>query len=128
MKRVVLIVDDDEQFLSSLARSLKRGGFSVLTASDGCDVDAALDKHRVDLVLLDLHMPGMNGWEVMRRLREPPIGVSAGPRPTPKVVIVSGRSEDDAERFARRLGAAAYLRKPIWGRQVLSAVRDVLAH
>ncbi len=116
----VLIVDDDTKFLSFLARTLRRNGYVVLTANDGCEVPEVLSHTHVDLLVLDLQMPGMNGWEVIRSLR-------AEPQPLPKVVVVSGRSEDDTVAFVRRLGADAFLSKPCWGDELLATVRQVLA-
>ena len=65
----VLIVDDDMKFLSFLARILRRGGYAVLTANDGCEVPEMLLRTHIDVLVLDLQMPGMNGWEVIRSLR-----------------------------------------------------------
>ncbi len=122
----VLIVDDDMKFLSFLARILRRGGYAVLTANDGCEVPEMLLRTHIDVLVLDLQMPGMNGWEVIRSLR----GEAAQPQLSqrPKVVVVSGRSEDDTAAFVRRLGADAFLTKPCWGDQLLATVRHVLAH
>jgi DNA-binding response OmpR family regulator len=131
LRRTVLIVDDDTKFVTFLARTLKRDGFHVLTASDGSEVSDLLASHRVDVMLLDLQMPGMNGWEVMRRLRSQPVGTApAGAAATtkPKIVVLSGRNEDETAAFVRRLGADAYLTKPSWGDEVLATVRGVLTN
>ncbi len=128
LRPTALIVDDDKKFLTFLARTLKRGGFYVMTANDGCEVPDLLAKSRVDVLLLDLQMPGMNGWELIRQLH-----TKTAPQPTavahwrtPKVVVLSGRSEDETAAFVRRLGADAYLTKPSWGDQILATVRGVL--
>jgi len=125
IRPTVLIVDDDKKFLTFVARTLKRGGFYVMTAHDGCEVPDLLSKARIDVLLLDLQMPGMNGWEVMRRLRA---NATAGDAavPVPKVVVLSGRNEDETAAFVRRLGADAYLTKPSWGDQIIATVRGVL--
>lgn len=124
-----LIVDDDIQFLTFLSHTLKRGGFSVLTASDGCEVSELLAHTQVDLLVLDLQMPGMNGWEVLRSLRDSPNAVIRSQnKPRPKIVVVSGRNEDETVTFVRRLGADAYLMKPLWGDELLSTVRSVMSH
>jgi two-component system, OmpR family, response regulator len=126
LRPTVLIVDDDRKFLTFLARTLKRGGFYVMTARDGCEVPDVLSSSRVDVLLLDLQMPGTNGWEVIRQLRAKPIGPGGGS--LPKVVVLSGRNEDETAAFVRRLGADAYLTKPSWGDQILATVRGVLAN
>ena len=128
IRPTVLIVDDDKKFLTFLVRTLKRGGFYVMTAHDGCEVPDLLSKSRIDVLLLDLQMPGMNGWEVMRQLRArttiPRDG--DGVVRAPKVVVLSGRNEDETAAFVRRLGADAYLTKPSWGDQIIATVRGVL--
>lgn len=126
MKPTILVVDDDAQFLTFLDRTLKRGGFSVITASDGCEVPDILEKNRVDAMLLDLQMPGMNGWEVLRAMKEQSPGAPRKQTKRPKVIIVSGRNEDETVSFVRRLGADAYLMKPLWGDEILATVRGVL--
>jgi len=127
MAPTVLIVDDDRTFLSFLSRTLKRGGFHVLEASDGSEVPEVLSSHDVDILLLDLLMPGVNGWEVLRSLNRVALEASVSAK-RPKVVVVSARDEDDTVAFVRRLGAAAYLTKPLRGEQVLRTVRRVLMH
>lgn len=127
MKPTILVVDDDVQFLTFVDRTLKRGGFSVITATDGCEVPDILERNRIDLMLLDLQMPGMNGWEVLRTLKEQPGALTPKRGDRPKVVIVSGRNEDETVSFVRRLGADAYLMKPLWGDEILATVRSVLS-
>jgi adenylate cyclase len=119
----VLIVDDDAKSLRFFARVLRRGGYAVLTASDGCEVPEVLSRTPVDLLVLDLQMPGMNGWEVLRSLRATRVR-----QPLPKVVVISGRSEDDTAAFVRRLGADDFLTKPCWADQLLASVERVLAN
>ena len=128
MTRTILLVDDDAKFLTFLGRTLKRAGFTVLTANDGCEVPDLLSRRHVDAVVLDLQMPGMNGWEVMRALRaQIPLPSPAGEAERPKVVVVSARNEDETAAFVRRLGADAYLTKPLWGPQLLDTVSQVLS-
>lgn len=129
LRPTVLIVDDDAKFLTFLSRTLKRGGFHVLTACDGSEVSDLLAGNRVDVLLLDLQMPGVNGWEVIRQLRREPVGAGVGAKPLvrPKVVVLSGRNEDETSSFVRHLGADAFLSKPPWGDQLLATVRGLLA-
>jgi len=126
MKRTVLAVDDDVQFLTFVDRTLKRVGFNVLTASDGSEVPEILDSSRIDILLLDLQMPGMNGWEVLRTLKAGPTGRPRRIGVRPKVIVVSGRNEAETVAFVQRLGADAYLIKPVWGDDLLASVRSVL--
>jgi len=124
----VLVVDDDVKFLSFVARTLKRGGFAVLTASDGAEVADVLGRHTVDVLVLDLQMPGMNGFEVIRSLQQPLLAGITPQAERPRVVVLSGRDESDTAAFTQRLGADAYLTKPCWGDQLLATVHHVLGH
>ena len=131
MKPTVLICDDDRKFLRFLGHAFTRGGFDVLTASDGQEVPDLLSRHAVDVVLLDLQMPGMNGWEVLRRVGRDSatadVMLRTQMRKRPKIVVLSGREEDDTASFVRHLGADAYLTKPQWSKQIVTTVRRVLA-
>ena len=123
----VLVVDDDANVREFLSRTLKRAGFSVLTASDGCEVAELVATTAIDLLVLDLQMPGMNGWEVIRSVRDQLNAAQLRGRAHPKIVVVSGRDEDETAAFVRRLGADAFLRKPLWGQQLVRTIRSVLA-
>lgn len=122
MKPTVLIVDDDTKFLTFVGHKLKRGGYRVLSANDGCEVPELLARTHVDVLVLDLQMPGMNGWELIRHLADR----SVFPNTRPKIVVISGRDEAETQAFVRRLGADVFLTKPLWGEQILSALAQVL--
>ncbi|HYD47494.1 MAG TPA: response regulator [Terriglobales bacterium] len=121
----ILVVDDDADIRMSLQWMLERAGFEVLTAGDGSDVEDTLRRVHVHVVMLDLQMPGMNGWEVIRSLKERPLpGAKTSVRP--KVIVVSGRDEPETVSFVKRLGADAYAVKPLTADQVVQLVREVL--
>lgn len=126
MNRTALVVEDDPKFLTFIGRTLKRAGFDVLTANDGAEVSDVLDRKRVDVVVLDLEMPGMNGWEVMRSFRERTRMKGWRHGESPKVVVVSGRAERETVEFVQRLGVDAYLTKPVLGKELVAGVRGVL--
>src|SRR5512135_3206073 len=68
----ILVADDDPQILSVISRQLTRLGYRVLEASDGAAALASARQHRPDLILLDVLMPHMSGWEVAREVRQDP--------------------------------------------------------
>jgi CheY-like chemotaxis protein len=102
----VLLVEDNDDIRESYATLIRERGYDVQTAVNGRD---ALDKLEaagsVDVILLDLMMPVMDGWQFRRRLLDEPKWAAI------PVVLMSGAGE--LERHARSLGAAAYLEKPI---------------
>ena len=102
---VVLIVDDDAAIRNALAEAVRDLGFDPLPAASGGDALAALDEKTVDAALLDLRMPGMDGLEVLRRIR-------AGPQ-APPVTILTAHATATNTIEAMRLGAFDHLTKPI---------------
>ena len=100
----ILVVDDSRVQLLYVSRILEKHGWRVITASDGLE---ALDRVRgVDLILLDIHMPGMDGYQVCKLVRENP-ETSHVP-----IVLLSGREESWDNERGRLAGAETYLTKP----------------
>src|SRR6202035_2147568 len=69
-RKRILVIDDDLPLRGMLAAALRQAGFQVLLAGDGGEGHRALTLHRPNVVLLDLAMPGVNGWDFLQRLRE----------------------------------------------------------
>ncbi len=114
MKRSALIVDDDESTRFVLSRALEGMGWQVVVADDGADVPTLVARHCFDLLLLDLYMPGMNGFEVLRQIRGREGVMPAGcTLPSVPVLVVSGEAYAASLRNAKALGADAYLVKPV---------------
>jgi CheY-like chemotaxis protein len=129
MKRAGLIVDDDESTRFVLARALEGLGFRVVVADDGADVPDLLVADRFDLLVVDLYMPGMNGFELLRRIRRPDPGFLPAPR-TPsgvRVLVVSGEGHPASISNAKGLGADDYLVKPVDIDRFEQAVRRMTA-
>jgi two-component system KDP operon response regulator KdpE len=112
----LLIVDDEPNVRSSLARSLGGHGYDVSAAVDGVAALDVLTREQFDAVLLDLMMPGMDGFEVLRRLQ----GVSTVP-----VIVLSARGDEDDKIRALDLGADDYVTKPFGIRELLARLRAV---
>lgn len=112
----ILIVDDEGASLEFLAGLLKQAGYAVFFAAAGAEALALLEKNSYDLVLLDIQMPGLDGFTVMQRLREYPEH-----RATP-VIFLTGLTgpKNVCEAFDR--GAADYITKPFSEREVLVRV------
>jgi putative two-component system response regulator len=118
---VVLCVDDAEELLALMAKAL-RTDYLVLTASDpGTALDLAAGQPRPDLILLDVEMPGANGFEVLRVLKSE--GATAGI----PVVFLTGTEKPEYEVEALDLGAVDYIRKPVSAAVLKAHVRKRLA-
>jgi CheY-like chemotaxis protein len=122
-----LIVDDDRSIRFVLREALLQSGWSVAEVDDGSLVEEQLETRRYDLLLLDLYMPGMNGFEVLRRVRRPFAGVAPVWKtpPTVGIIVLSGAAGREGLEFATRLGADACLPKPFEIADVLAAVREI---
>src|SRR4051812_4411170 len=110
----VLIADDDQDLLQLLRFSLSQAGFDTVVAADGT---AALHRFREsepDLVLLDVNMPEMNGFEVCKAIRE---------RSSVPILILTARNQEEDLVHALTLGADDYVSKPFSPRALLARVR-----
>lgn len=100
----LLIVDDETNFLNAIARRLQMRGFDVTTACDGRTAIDIARRHRFDLALLDLKMPGMNGRQVLEVLKSEHKYL--------EVIILTGHGSLDSAVECTKLGAYGYLPKP----------------
>lgn len=113
----ILVVDDDPEILELLEQYLTQQGFEVLTALDGTAMDAVLEEEEVDLIVLDLMLPGEDGLSIARRLKK------ASDMP---IIILSAQGEDVDRIVGLEIGADDYLGKPFNPRELLARVRAVL--
>lgn len=113
----ILLVDDDLQILPLLQRGLAFEGFEVYTATDGESGLAAAKQHQPHLVLLDITMPGPNGFEVCRRLRQ---------QEDIAIIMLTARDEVMDKVNALNLGADDYIPKPFAFDELLARIRAVL--
>jgi CheY-like chemotaxis protein len=101
----VLVVDDEPDAVYLLREFLEAKGYEVLTASDGEEALQKVKEERPHVILLDVRMPGMNGLEVLKRVRE--IDHEVG------VIMVTAVNEEETGRQALQLGAFDYITKPL---------------
>jgi len=121
----ILVVDDDVAVQVTIRLLLERAGHSVVTVSDGRNGLALSQTENFDLLFLDIYMPGMDGFETMRMVREQ--------RPQLPIIVISGRpltaeteSTPDFLTMATKLGAVSGLQKPFRPADLLAAVTDCL--
>ena len=113
----ILVVDDDRPSLKMTAFLLKEEGYTVFTADNGRDALQMIDDKTPDLLILDVMMPGMDGWEVTRQLRR---------STNLPIIILSAKGETSDRVFGLDLGADDYLAKPFEPSELLARVRSVL--
>src|SRR6201994_2441526 len=119
-KPVVLIADDEPSTVAMLSSHLRTKGYSVLEASDGDQAWELAHEHLPNLVLLDVMMPGMSGWEVCRKIREAVSLAHTG------VIMLTGIGENLNEMTSPLYGADAYLDKPFEFSDLDEKIRDTL--
>ncbi len=116
----IVVAEDDADLRGVLTASLMRNGHRVIPARDGAEALAAIESGRVDLLVLDLVMPNIDGFDVLARLKEIPNGTSL------PVVVVSGTDRSTTELQALRLGANVYLSKPIEAAELTEQITKLL--
>jgi DNA-binding response OmpR family regulator len=119
-EKKILIVDDDSQLLLGLTPRLRANSYSVVTAVDAIDALAVARKELPDLVILDLGLPGGDGFVVLERLKN-----MANLATTP-VIVLSARDPISNKKRALDAGAVAYFQKPPENHELLTAIRQAL--
>ena len=117
MKHTIALVDDDRNILTSVAMTLEQEGFTVRTYTDGESALQALTTRPVDLAVLDVKMPRMDGMELLQKLRA---------RSQLPVIFLTSKDEEVDELMGLRLGADDYIRKPFSQRLLLERIRALL--
>jgi DNA-binding response OmpR family regulator len=120
MKKV-LVVDDEDDIRRFLDLVLREKAYEVMTASTGEEGLLRARSGRPDLVLLDIMMPGLDGWQVLERLKADPATVDI------PVAILSARTETSAPSFWRDKGAVAYITKPFALKTLFTKLEEILA-
>src|SRR5262245_35752056 len=113
----LLVADDDSELLSLIGFALRQAGYFVIDARDGITALESFNREQPDLVILDVNMPGLSGFEVCRRIR--------AEAATPIMLLTVRNSEED-QVHGLDLGADDYLTKPFSPRTLLARVRALL--
>ncbi len=116
----VMVVDDSVTLREMIADLLKGRGLNVIVASDGVEALEQIKTNRPDLVVLDIVMPRMNGYEVCRRLKSDPKTQSL------PVVMCSSKSEEFDRYWGMKQGADAYIAKPFHPQELVGTIKQLL--
>jgi two-component system, OmpR family, response regulator ChvI len=117
MAQTIALVDDDRNILTSVSMTLEAEGFAVRTYSDGTEALKALTAQPVDLAILDIKMPRMDGMELLERLR----------RTTDlPVIFLTSKDDEVDEIMGLRMGADDYIKKPFSQRLLIERIRTLL--
>lgn len=113
----IMVVDDEQTILNLLKRTLEPEGYGVVTAADGRSALALLEEHKPDLVILDIMMPGLDGFQVLDLIRQ---------RSDVPVIMLTARREVNTLRDALALDADDYVRKPFHTGELVARIRAKL--
>jgi DNA-binding response OmpR family regulator len=116
----IMVVDDDQDTVAILARHLQREGFVPIEANSGAQCLKLVHENEVDVILLDLMMPDMDGFQVVKELRNNPVTAEI------PIIMITARDDLDARAEGMRLGVSDFLAKPVFRRQLASRVRAQL--
>src|SRR6476661_9311422 len=119
-KGTILIIDDEKDLIELVRYNLEKDGYDSISATDGGSGLEIAQKHKVDLIVLDLMMPGMDGLEVCRRLR-----ADARTSRVPLIMLTAKATEAD-RIVGLEMGADDYITKPFSPREVVARVKAVL--
>jgi DNA-binding response OmpR family regulator len=117
MPQTILVIDDEKRLVSLVESYLTQEGYRVATAYNGMQALAVAEKEKPDLIILDIMMPEMNGYEFMREHRTQ--------HDTP-IIMLTAKVEDDDKIIGLELGADDYVVKPFKPRELMARVRNVL--
>ena len=118
---VILVVDDDEVMRSALKRILEAESYNVVMAEDGLELSKVLESRRLDMILLDVNLPWVDGYELCRMIKS-----HHGLRGVPLVLVSGRKNPEDVERGINA-GADAYITKPFEVDQILQIVQQKIA-
>ena len=113
----ILVVEDDPGLRVLIARALQQNGFAVFQAGSGAEMWNALEQRPVDLILLDIMLPGTNGIDLCREIRT---------RSSVPIIFVSAKTDETDRVIGLELGADDYIPKPVGTRELIARVRAVL--
>ena len=116
--KAVLFVDDEKMVLEVGSLMLQKLGYNVLTASKGQEAIEILKENKVAFVILDMHMPGMTGYEIYPRIKKV--------QPNVKVLLASGYMGDHSEKGLSSIGFDGFLQKPFDFKQLSEKIKNIL--
>ncbi len=117
MSQKIALVDDDRNILTSVSMALEAEGFQVTTFKDGEEALRELGRHPVDLAVLDIKMPRMDGMELLEKIRE---------RDNLPIIFLTSKDDEIDQVLGLRMGADDYITKPFSQRLLIERIRTVL--
>lgn len=121
----ILVIDDEEQIRDTIKECLEAKGYSVLQAENGVNGLRIANETELDVIVLDLMMPRMDGYMFMERLKQN-LAQHAPPRPMPKILVVTAMNFSKDLGLSRSLGALEFIEKPFRQEKLLSKIEELV--
>jgi len=115
----ILVVDDSDDLTHVIAEFLSIYDYHVFTASDGCDALAWMEKKDVDAVVSDIHMPRMDGFTLMTKIKSK--------YPDTPIILITGFSVSEAKKMAFEKGADAFVAKPFHLKELKNVIDSIFS-
>lgn len=119
MEFTVLVVDDDPYILMSLEFLMKKSGYNVLVARNGTEALEHIEHHKPDLVLLDIMMPDVDGYQICEQVKSTPRLAHI------KIVFLSAKTKEEDIQKGLDLGAEMYIKKPFSTKDLVRKIEDI---
>jgi DNA-binding response OmpR family regulator len=116
----IMVVDDDQDTSSILVRHLEREGFVAVAANSGAECLRLVREHEIDVILLDLMMPDMDGFEICRKLKQDSATAEI------PIILITARDDMESRAEGMRLGVGDFLAKPFSRRELAACIRSQL--
>lgn len=116
----ILIVDDEPAIRFLISATLEDEGYELFEAADGLEASELIQENRPDLVILDVMMPGLTGYELCSRIKQDPVTQKI------KVIMLTAKAQEQDKLQSRQAGADYYLRKPFSPMELTQVVADLL--
>jgi DNA-binding NtrC family response regulator len=116
LKTRILLVDDEDEFITALGQRLQARNLKVMTATTGERAIEIVDSQEIDVIILDLAMPGMDGLEVLRRIKSV--------HPEAEIIMLTGHATIGTSVEAMKLGAEDFLEKPVDMKELLDKIQE----
>jgi len=119
----ILLIDDDQLVLKTIARFLQSHGYSVVPVDSGEEALKRVNQSRFNLIITDIRMPGLNGIETIKKIRELN---QAQNRPSPREIVITGYADSQIEQEALDLGVKDFIYKPFATTEFIKTVEEGL--
>lgn len=120
MNKRILVVDDEQDIVDLISYNLRKEGYSVFTATDGETALSLAAEQKPDLVILDIMMPGYDGFEICRLLRQIPATAAAS------IIFLTAKTGEIDQILGLELGADDYIQKPVSPRVLVARIKTIL--